>query len=466
EVSTLRGKSADDAQIEIQHLLEQIQENRQKIFGDSSERRPRLEQKPQEPKKPQCGHGPRPQPLLPVAERTIELKEEARDCGVCGGYLEEMKGQAEESEEITVIERRFALVKYKRKKYRCRCNANVVTAPAPVKLRPGNRYSLDFAVEVACEKYLEHNPLDRQCRKMHREGLNVDPQTVWDQLNCAADILEPIYEALDKRVMQSPLIFVDETWWRLMGKRNKEKRKWWVWGQCGPDAVFYRIRDNRSKKTAREILSDYAGIVMVDGYGVYKSHAKDDVLFRLVHCWAHVRRKFVKAELHYPESTVVLDLIGDLYDVESDLPIWNPLHPEAEQQECLLERKRIRKERSSSIVDGIKDWAIAQRPLPGSSLGKAISYMFKLWSGLTSFLKDPRIPLDNNAAERSLRGIVLGRKNHYGSRSKRGTEVAALFYSLLESAKLCGVDPKAYLRTALYESIKNPGTVILPSDLL
>ncbi|MBU1700162.1 MAG: transposase [Candidatus Eisenbacteria bacterium] len=165
-------------------------------------------------------------------------------------------------------------------------------------------------------------------------------------------------------------------------------------------------------------------------------------------------------------SSVVLDLIGDLYDVESDLPVWNPLHPEAEQHECLLERKRIRKERSSSIVDGISDWAIAQRPLPGSSLGKAISYMLKLWSGLTSFLEDSRIPLDNNAAERSLRGIVLGRKNHYGSRSKRGTEVAALFYSLLESAKLCCVDPKAYLRKALYEAIKNPGTVILPSDLL
>jgi transposase len=104
--------------------------------------------------------------------------------------------------------------------------------------------------------------------------------------------------------------------------------------------------------------------------------------------------------------------------------------------------------------------------LPESSLGKAIAYMLGLWTGLTRFLIDARIPLDNNATERGLRGMVLGRKNHYGSRSQRGTEVAALFYSLIESAKLCGVEPKAYLLRATHAALATPGTVTLPHALL
>lgn len=114
----------------------------------------------------------------------------------------------------------------------------------------------------------------------------------------------------------------------------------------------------------------------------------------------------------------------------------------------------------------IHAWAHQQRALPESGLGKAIAYMLGLWKGLTRFLDDPRIALDNNATERALRGMVIGRKNHYGSRSKRGTEVAALFYSLIESAKLAGVEPKAYLLRATYAALDNPGTVTLPHALL
>ena len=106
------------------------------------------------------------------------------------------------------------------------------------------------------------------------------------------------------------------------------------------------------------------------------------------------------------------------------------------------------------------------RTLPESGLVKAIDYMLGMWKGLVRFLDDPRIPLDNNATERGLRGMVVGRKNHYGSRSKRGTEVAALFYSLIESAKLCGVEPKAYLLQAVRAALANPGTVTLPHALL
>ncbi len=179
-----------------------------------------------------------------------------------------------------------------------------------------------------------------------------------------------------------------------------------------------------------------------------------------------MRRKFVEAEPHYPGPCgEILDLIGQLYAVERAGPGVDPAASEETRTAALALRARQR-EQSSALVEAIRDWAHQQRALPESSLGKAIAYMLGLWPGLTRFLDDPRIPLDNNATERGLRAMVLGRKNHYGSRSKRGTEVAALFYSLIESAKLCGVEPKAYLLQATRAALANPGTVTLPHALL
>ena len=136
------------------------------------------------------------------------------------------------------------------------------------------------------------------------------------------------------------------------------------------------------------------------------------------------------------------------------------------REEILALRGRLRDERSRPIVREIQTWALAQRVLPESSLGKAIGYQFGLWTGLTRFLDDPRIPLDNNLTERGLRGVVLGRRNHHGSRSRRGTQVAALFYSLIESAKLSGVEPKRYLVMATRAALGDRTAVTLPGDLL
>lgn len=129
-------------------------------------------------------------------------------------------------------------------------------------------------------------------------------------------------------------------------------------------------------------------------------------------------------------------------------------------------RQQLRHERSKPLLDRIWHWATVQVGLPRSDFGKAVRYMLERWDGLTRFVDDPRVPLDNNAAERVLRGPVVGRKNHYGSRSLRGTQVAALFYTLCETAKLVGVDPRAYLLRALSTAIAQPGAVTLPDDLL
>ena len=128
-------------------------------------------------------------------------------------------------------------------------------------------------------------------------------------------------------------------------------------------------------------------------------------------------------------------------------------------------RLRLRKERSRPILSSIREWALTQRGLPRSDFGKAVRYMLERWAKLTLFVENSLVYPDNNAAERALRGPVVGRKNHCGSRSKRGTEVAALFYTLCETAKLRNVEPRAYLIQAAYAAIEHPGTIILPDVL-
>jgi transposase len=463
EVVQLKGKRAATMQQELDFLKELLARREKALFGDSSEKRRRPASARTAPE-PQRGHGPKPQPQLPLVEQVHDLPESDRTCGVCGGHLDEMKGQHEEAEEITVIERRFVRVNHQRKKYRCSCNACIVTAPAPAKLVEGGRYSVAFAVEVAASKYLDHAPLERQCRIMLREGLAVDSQTLWDQIHLLAQHLKPTYDAIGAYVLAQRLTHADETYWRLMSKT--EGKRWWVWELACWNAVFYRFLDSRSKDCAATLLGGYTGTTVTDGYAVYAALGRAGPTqpgFDLAHCWAHVRRKFVEIEAHWPiECGVVLGMIGELYAVERELPAWDPGAPKDIEEKTLALRHATRDARSRPIVERIHAWALAQRPLPQSGLGRAISYMLALWPGLVLFLKKPFVPLDNNAAERALRGIVIGRKNHYGSRSKRGAEVAAILYTLFESAKLCGIEPKTYVESAARTAIEKPGTVTLP----
>ena len=464
QIARLTGTDVDP-QMEIELLKEQLTALQHMAFGDSSERRPSGE-KQDEPKKPRRGHGPKSQPNLPVEEVTHTLEEEDRTCSICGEVLPEMGDQAEESEEITVVGVQYKILKHRRQKYRCRCNGQVLTAPGPVKLIPGGRYSIDFAVKVAEDKYLDHLPLERQARAMGRRNLDIDSQTLWDQINALARHLEPTYQALCRQVLESDVVFADETFWR--NHENKNTSKWWTWCAVSDKISSYRIEKSRSHDAAKRLLDGFEGIAMTDGYGAYQALAKSSRKIRLAHCWAHVRRKFLEAGDGYPElSEHAVKQIGKLFKIERAVPRAGPDTSDEEKQKLLELRRRLRREKSKPIIDELLKWAIKHdgAVLPKSKMGRAISYMLKLWKGLTRFLDDPRIPLDNNAAERALRGVVVGRKNHYGSKSKRGTEVAAIFYTLFETAKLSEIDPRVYVTLAARRAIAEPGAATLPSDL-
>jgi transposase len=440
-----QGKDKEELQLRLALLEQQLSVQNKKLFGESSEKRSGDKDPSgdgEKKNKPQTGHGPTEQTKLPEVEVTHDLDEADKVCTSCGGELKEWAGQFEESEEIDIVERRFVIHKHKQKKYRCACGGCIETAPAPQKLFPGARYSVDVAIEIVIQKYVDHLPLERQVRILAREGLTITSQTLWDYVERVARLLEPAYDRLRVYILLEPLIGADETWWRVMGKGQDSKR-WHAWAASTASAIYFRIEDSRSQEAAAELLGEYAGIVMCDGYSVYESLAKANEHLLLAHCWAHVRRKFIDIENAFPEeSAEIVGLIRELYQVEARCP-RGPTGDEA--------RRTLRGKESSAIIERILAWVYSTYPttLPEGGLAKAIRYMGNMWVGLTRFLSDPRIPLDNNGTERGLRGPVVGRKNYYGSRSLRGTQVAALIYSLLESAKLAGVEPKEYLRLAL-----------------
>jgi len=370
----------------------------------------------------------------------------------------------------------------------------------PTRLIPGGRYSVEFTVHVAEAKYLDHLPLERQVRQMERQGLVVDSQTLFDQLHAACELLLPTYTALHGHLLTEPLLFADETPWKLM--RPGETENWFLWGISCRHVAFYSLADSRSSRVAWVLLPDYAGLLSVDAASAYvalknNGGKNSDVktftmvkpdgtvetiqadtlevapgLFTLIHCWAHCRRRFDACKKNfYRHAKESLDLIGELYGVEKEAKklARDRAGPNATEEEVyahlLLIRRVLRPQKSAPIVEKLRQWLWTPgRALPSSTLGEAITYAKNQWEGLIAFLTHPEAELDNNAAERSLRGPVVGRKNHYGSRSERGVLVASVFYTLFESAKLSGVDPAAYVRRALLAALANKGTITLPWD--
>lgn len=449
ENARLRGETL--AQVDFSFPQEALQ---RALDGPTEEPKEKTSRRPGQP-----GHGPSPQVDLPSVERVHQLPEAERGCSACGGTLDPMEGQYEESEEITATERSYTLVIHRRQKYRCRCNGCVATAPGPLKLIPGGRYSLDFAAHVAVGKYADHLPLERQVEIMARHGLTVTSQSLWNQIEAAARVLQPTYEAIGAWLMAQPLLHADESGWLQIGDTGKPR--WTAWVVCNPKATWFRIASSKSEAEGRRLFDGYHGTVVADGYQVYKqlSRARESNSsgYHLAHCWAHVLRKFRDEVSEDPRRSWILERIGTLYEIEREIALT--------AREDAAKHLALRQERPKEITQEIRAWALAQGGLRRGEFGKALTYLLRHWDGLTRFLEDPAVPLDNNPAERALRGLVVGRKNHYGSHSQRGTEVSALFYTLIGTAKLCGIEPSEYLREAITAALRAPGTVTLPALL-
>lgn len=401
------------------------------------------------PKKPRDKFGNTNQPSLPSVDQLFELDAADKTCPSCGGELRPMKEQFETSEMIDVVEVVYRVVKVKQQKYACTCGGCIETALGPERVTPGGRYSLDFAVKVAIDKYIDHIPLSRQERILRRHGLVVTSQTLWDQVNALGRRLESASRALLARLLAEPVVGLDQTGWpRLDGKGDTP---WQMWCLTAPRAVVHRIRDDKSAATFKALMDGYRGVVVCDALKTHEAGARGNDAIVLAGCWAHVFRKFEEAAPDHPEANLAMKWIGELYAIDERAD-GDP-----------AKKAELRRTESAEIIATMKTWLWNQAALKTLSIGNAAAYVVANWDRLTRFIGDARIPLDNNATERAIRGPVVGRKNHYGSKSKRGTEIAAIFYTLLETAKLCGVDPAKYLREAALADAR--GEVLLPDAL-
>lgn len=444
-VAKLHGKDARLAE-QLAFKMERMQRQHaaalKQLFGPRSEKSQLATEGKPGGKAPQTGHGPKEQPRLPVQEVFHELTVEQAVCDLCSASMKPWKDQFEESSEVDFIVPKVVLLKHYRQKYRCTCGGCIKTAKGPTKLFPKARYSVSFAVNVALQKYCYHLPLDRQTRQLYRLGADVTSTTLWDNLSAMYKLLQPLDERLAARVMSHPVLGVDETTWKLLKTKKKGKSKtWWVWARRANDAVHYTLDESRSAEVAKRLLGDYRGIVMCDGYAAYTSLAKANPDLQLANCWTHARRDLLPFE-DDPRGKRALRVIQRMYRLETQVRGKPP-------DEIVAWRQR----KTRPLLEAFFRW-IDSLHIPGSAdLRKAFRYIQLRQASLTLFLSDARVAPDNNETERIIRGLCVGRKNHYGSRSERGTKVAALFYSLLDSAQLAGVNPHTYLMTAVQAAI-------------
>lgn len=440
EVDQLRGKSGD-IQLTLK-MLEALQTKAQ-AAQEAMERATVL--KPSE-KKRRSSTGPTEQPKLPVVEREFVLDEPDRTCTSCGGELTSMKDQFEESEMIDVIEARYELVKVKQQKYVCRCGGCVETALGPTRAQPGSRYSLAFAIKIILDKWMDHIPLERQVRILQRHGLIVTSQTLWDLAYAVTKRLSLVDDALLAHVKAQPVIGLDQTGWpRLEAGASKP---WQMWCLTAPGVVVHRIRDDKSAATFKDLVGDYTGTIVADALGTHEAGAREGPGIVLAGCWAHVFRRFEEALADHPDAERALAWIGALYDID---------------RRGDGDRARIaalRRADAPTLLAEFRNWLFERAGDSHLSIGKAAAYTLGIWDRLTRFVDDARIPLDNNATERAIRGPVVGRKNHYGSKSRSGTEVAATLYTILETIKLHDIDPNAYLVAAIEAAQR--GEALLP----
>ena len=399
-------------------------------------------------RKAQAGHGPTPQLSLVVETELFELDEADRICPSCGDALKLLPGQHEVSEMVDVIEVRYCIKHVLRQKYVCACGGHVDTAPGPERVVEGGRYALRFGVKVLVDKYVDHLPLARQSRILKRHGLRVSSQTLWDQVWALSQQLRPCYDALYAQVLVQPVIGLDQTGWKRL--ERKKAKPWQMWCLTAPGVIYHRICDDKSAATFRELVGDFEGTIVCDALSTHTAGARASPAITLAGCWAHVVRRFAEAEADFPEAATALELIGKLYDIDR-------------RAGSHQERAALRIAESKPVLDQLQQWLAAQTALKTTSLGQAMRYTLGIWPRLVHFTTDPRIPLDNNQTERAIRGPVVGRRNHFGSKSRRGTDAAAIVYSLVETAKLNGVGPAAYLYQACIAARR--GEVLLPSQL-
>ena len=399
--------------------------------------------------RPVRNHGALPS-HLPRYEVVIDTDHTA--CPCCGGTMHCIGELRTEQLDIAPAQLRVRVTR--RPRYACRgCEGAVMVAPAPERPIDGGMPTEALVVHVVVSKFCDSLPVYRQSQMLARQGVALDCSTLSNWVGSACWWLTPLYQLVVATVLSSPKIFADDTSLPVLDPGRGRTKTGYLWCYavddrpwCGPShpAVAYIYTEDRRNARPAEHLARFEGVLQVDGYGGFKRLAEErtDGSIRLAFCWAHMRREFFQfhASTKSPLAAEVLTHIAALYAIEAEIRGQS-----AEYQ------RQIREERSRPIVEALHDWLhIHLDKVSGASdLAKAMRYALRHWPGLTAFLDDGRIEMDSNTVERAIRPHTLTRKNALFAGNDGGARHWAIAITLIQTAKLNGVDPMAWLTDVL-----------------
>ena len=475
---------ASDLDAEIENLKLQIAKLRHARFGNSSERTSVLldqlelqlgelvERRAQETaaqeiaalKAQASGKAPprhrsnpvrRPLPDHLPRERVVLPSPQA--CPCCGGRLRKLGEDVTET--LERVPARWKVVQYVREKMTCRSCEAITQPPAPSHPIARGRAGPQLLAEILSGKYGAHLPLSRESELFAREGIELDISTMADWVGAAAASLMPLRDAIEKHVHAAERLHVDDTTVPVLARNKCRTGRLWAHvrddrpfgGEAAPAAVFY-YSPTREGKYPEQQLAAYTGICQADAYsgfnGLFAAGRQPGPVIEAA-CWSHSRRKFFElARLRkMPVAIEAVLRIDELFAIEREINGQPP-----------AVRLAVRRERSKPLIENFEAWLRAARKKLSSKgpLAKAIDYTFNHWKAFTRFLDNGRICLSNNAAERAVRGIAVGRRNWTFCGSDEGGRRAAVMYTLIETAKLNGADPKAWLADVLARIADHP----------
>jgi transposase len=501
EARAVRAEAAASAQDAfVAHLRLEIEKLRREIYGVRSERKARLlEQLEMQLEEFEADASAddlvAEQAARSIGVKAFERKRPARkpfpthlprervvvaapqSCPCCGSTRLSKLGE-DVTETLEVVPRRWKVIQTVRERFSCRQCETITQPPAPFHVTPRGFAGPHLLAMILFEKFGQHQPLNRQSERYAREGVELSLSTLADQVGACAFALQPLHALIETYALAAERLHGDDTTVPILAKGKTDTGRIWVYVRddrpfAGPDppaALFYASRD-RGKAHPERHLANFAGILQADAYGGYSglyAPARKHGPVTEALCWSHARRKFFeladiaagarRGKNAPPISPIALEAvkrIDVLFDIEREI---NGLSAE--------QRRTAREERSAGLVRSLEDWLRAERARLSrhAPVAKAIDYMLKRWPAFTRFLGDGRICLTNNAAERALRGLALGRKSWLFAGSDRGAERAAVMYTLIQTAKLNGVDPQAWLADVLARIADTPQSRL--ADLL
>jgi transposase len=380
-------------------------------------------------------------------------------CPECGAALRPLGEDV--AEVLEYVPGRFRVIRHVRPKLSCGRCSTIVQSPAPSRPIAKGFAGPGLLAHVLVSKYCDHLPLYRQSEIYAREGVELARSTLADWVGESSALLEPLVETLEREVLSADKVHADDTPVPVLqpGRGTTKQGRLWAYVRDDrpaaskvPPAVWFAYSPDRKGKHPQAHLKSFRGILQADGYAGFDrlfNDADPNHAIREAACWAHARRKFydIHVATKSPLAEEALQRIGDLYAVEDAV---RGLLPDL--------RRRTRQARAGPKLTELKSWlsATLKKVSKKSELAGAIRYALSRWEALVRYCDDGRIEIDNNAAERALRAVALGRKNYLFAGSDAGGERAAAIYSLVGTAKLNDLDPEAYLRYVLERIAEHP----------